>query len=110
MSGRKSRNKGKRGERAFRLILADLDWSVVNTGDGDTVEDAWAVDPNGCTWSVEIKNCKLIDLCRYRKQAREQAARSKLPWLLAVKLPNTSSWLVERQGEKPIVWHSKGEE
>jgi hypothetical protein len=58
---------------------------------------------SGRTYSVEVKNTTAITTA-HRKQAMEQAARSKLPWLLLSKIAGTSSWLVQRQGEKPVVW------
>jgi hypothetical protein len=40
----------------------------------------------------------------HRKQAMEQAKRRRLPWLLMSKVAGTSSWLVQREGDKPVVW------
>lgn len=106
MSGNKSRRKGKVGEREFRLLLESRDWTVVNTADGDRVEDCVAVDrANNKAWSVEIKNTKLTNWDKFRKQAREQAKKTRLPWLLAIKIPGTKNWIVERQGERVSVWH-----
>ena len=99
-----SRNKGRRGQLEARELLTSRDWSVAELNSGTAKEDFWACDlVGGKTYSVEVKNTTAITVA-HRKQCMEQAARSKLPWLLLSKIAGTSSWLVQRQGEKPVVW------
>lgn len=99
-----SRNKGRRGQQEAQDLLKSRDFSVGELNSGTAKEDFWACDLNsGKTWSVEVKNTTAITVA-HRKQCMEQAARSKLPWLLMSKIAGTSSWLVQRQGEKPVVW------
>ena len=107
MGGSMSRSKGRRGQLAFRLLLQDRDWTVAELNAGTSVADFWANDPHGKTWSVEVKNVAVLNVARFRRQAIEQAG--SLPWLLGCKIPGTSSWLVLRQGERPVVWHEKKE-
>jgi hypothetical protein len=52
---------------------------------------------------VEVKNTASIATA-HRKQAMDQAAKKKLPWLLISHIAGTSSWLIQRQGEHPVVW------
>ena len=100
-----SRNKGRRGQLEARELLTSRDWSVAELNSGTAKEDFWACDlVGGKTYSVEVKNTTAITVA-HRKQCMEQAARSKLPWLLLSKIAGTSSWLVQRQGEKPVVWN-----
>ena len=108
MSGRMSRNKGARGQSEFKAMLLDRDWSVDTLTTGIASADLIAVDPAARAWCVEIKNCAGI-LPAHKKQAMEQGKARRLPWLLASKIAGTSSWLVQRQGELPQVWHAKGE-
>jgi len=101
-----ARAKGRRGQQEARLLLQSRDWSVAELNNGTAVEDFWACDlANGKTYSVEVKNTAAITTA-HRKQAMAQAAKSKLPWLLMSHIAGTSSWLVQRQGERPAVWHS----
>ncbi|MGQ9671481.1 MAG: hypothetical protein ACUVWY_15195 [Desulfosoma sp.] len=72
-------------------------------------EDMIATDPDGNRWSVEVKNTSSITAA-HLKQAREQAMARKLPWMLANKLEGTRSWLVRRQGHRPVVWHENEED
>lgn len=107
MSGRMSRNKGARGQSEFKAMLLDRDWSVDTLTAGIASADLIAVDPDGSrTYAVEVKRCASI-LPAHRKQAMEQGKARRLPWLLASKIAGTSSWLVQRQGELPQVWHAK---
>lgn len=106
MSGRMSRNKGARGQSEFKAMLQDRDWSVDTLSAGIQSADLIATDPQCRTWCVEVKNCAGI-LPAHRKQAMEQGKERRLPWLLASKIAGTSSWLVQRQGELPQVWHAK---
>lgn len=103
--GKMQRDKGRRGQLEARLLLQDRDWHVAELNAGTSVADFWATDPNGKTWSVEVKNAVSMNIRAWRKQAREQAG--PLPWMLVCKIDGTSSWLVLRQGERPVVWHNK---
>lgn len=99
-----SRNKGRRGQQEARELLQSRDWSVAELNAGTAVEDFWACDLiAGKTYSVEVKNTVSITTA-HRKQCMNQAAKAKLPWMLLSKIAGTSSWLVQRAGEKPVVW------
>ena len=106
MSGNTSRRKGRAGESAFKALLSDRDWVVADLTSGLATEDLLATDPDGAIWACEVKNTTSI-LPAHLKQAKEQAANRRARWLLANKIAGTSSWLVRRQGEKPVVWHEK---
>ena len=98
-----SRNKGRKGQREAADLLRSRDWNVVEVNAGTAVEDFIAIDTNGITYSVEVKNTVSIDLA-HKKQAMKQASARKLPWLLVSKIADSSSWLIQRKGEKPVVW------
>jgi len=104
-----SRRKGRVGQLAARHLLLKRDWSVAELNGGTSVEDFIATDPTGAAWAVECKNTVAITTA-HRKQAMDQAASRRLRWMLISKLACTSSWLVQRQGERPVVWHEGGEE
>ena len=87
------------------MLLKDRDWSVAELNAGTQAEDFIATDPNGQAYCVEVKNCAQITLTN-RRQAMEQAKRRKLPWMLMNKIAGTSSWLVQRQGKRPVIWHN----
>lgn len=106
--GAMQRNKGRRGQSEFASMLADRDWIADHITAGISAADLIATDPSGKTWCVEIKNCAGI-LPAHKKQAMEQGKARRLPWMLASKIAGTSSWLVQRMGELPQVWHSKME-
>lgn len=101
-----ARAKGRKGQREANALLTSRDWSVAELNAGTAVEDFIAVDPNGKSWSVEVKNTSAI-IAAHRKQAIEQSKARRLPWLLISKIAGTSSWLVQRQGERPVVWHEE---
>ena len=103
MSGKASRSKGRRGQQQAQRLFADRDWIVHELNAGTSVADFLVGDPDGRIWLVEVKNTAAITTA-HRKQAMDQAARKKLPWLLISHLAGTSSWLVQRQGERPVVW------
>lgn len=98
------RDKGRRGQLEARELLQSRDWSVAELNSGTAMEDFWACDlANGKTYSIEVKNTVAITTA-HREQAQTQAAKAKLPWLLMSKIAGTSSWLIQRQGERPVVW------
>ncbi|MCK5611894.1 hypothetical protein KAR91_59035 [Candidatus Pacearchaeota archaeon] len=105
------RSKGKRGERKARELLADKDWNILaNTADGVECEDMIVENTSGVIYSVEVKNVKLIDIPKFRTQAMTNAKKKKKPWMLMLKIDGTKSWLIMRQGERPIVWTEKKED
>lgn len=101
------RDKGRRGQLEARHMLQSRDWSVAELIGGSAAEDFVACDLNaGKTYSVEVKNTVAITVA-HRKQAMEQAKRRRLPWMLLSKVAGTSSWLVQREGERPVVWSTE---
>ena len=105
--GKASRAKGRRGESAVVDLLTARDWSVADLTAGKAGEDLLVVDPDGVTWAVEVKTTKAITTA-HRSQAMAQAqARRAARWMLVSKIEGTSSWLVQRQGQRPVVWHAQ---
>ncbi len=98
-----SRNKGRRGQQQAGDLLRSRDFGVAELNSGTVAEDFIAVDPAGKSWSVEVKNTVVIAEI-HRKQAMAQAAKRRMSWMLLNKISGTSCWLVQRQGEKPVVW------
>jgi len=106
--GKHSRSKGKRGERKARELLSDKDWNILaNTADGEECEDIIAMCPNDRLYSIEVKNRKAIDVTAFKKQASNNAKKKELLWMIMAKIEGSRSWLIWRQGERPIVWHEK---
>lgn len=101
-----ARRKGRRGQQEASNLLRSRDWTVAELNAGTAAEDFVAVDSDGKAWSAEVKNTKSINTA-HRDQAMRQAKARKLPWLLISKISGTSSWLIQRQGEKPVVWHEQ---
>lgn len=106
-NGRSVREKGRRGEAEFALILESRGWFVIPLGPGREQEDRFVMDPTGRHYALEVKTRKVIDLPAFTAQARDQAKRRKCSWMVAAKIHGTSSWLVARQGERPSVWHAR---
>lgn len=108
MSGRASRDKGKRGHTAFAGLLAARDWIAAETQAGQSSEDFLAQCPDGRLYAVEVK-ATVTATPGHLRQAKEQAQRrgKGVRWLLAWHIPGTSSWLVQRQGDRPAVWHAE---
>jgi hypothetical protein len=102
------RDKGRRGQAQAKELLSSRDWDVVETNAGISQEDFLAKDANGRYWCVEVKNTVSITEA-HRKQAMEQAVKRKLPWMLVSKITGTGSWLIQRKGEKPVVWSESNE-
>lgn len=103
-----SRNKGKRGERKARELLGDKDWNVLaNTADGSECEDIIAMCPSGKVYSIEVKNRKIIDMVKFKQQARKNADKKKLIPMVMAKIEGTKSWLICEHGELPKIWHEK---
>jgi hypothetical protein len=104
MAGKATRAKGRRGQTDAANLLRGRDWVVADLSAGVATEDMIATDPDGRAWAVEVKNCVTISAA-HKKQAREQAEKRRLPWMLMNKIAGTGSWLVQRQAEKPVVWN-----
>jgi hypothetical protein len=103
--GKMQRNKGRRAESAFKLELGNRDWIVADLSAGCKDADLIATDPAGRRWICEVKDHKLLKPDEWRKQAQTQAAKHKSPWLLAYHVPGYAGlWVVERQGERPVIW------
>jgi len=112
-----SRRKGRDAQTAFRLMLEDRDWSVLPTVAGQKCCDLIAAPPTpaiagwvsneGDYIAWEVKDTKLIGRPAFLAQAKRQAKEHKMPWGLACHLWGTTSWIVERQGEKPTIWHER---
>ena len=103
MSGNKSRSKGKRGNLAAKMLLQSRDWLVSDLAEGISCEDLVATDPDGRTWSIEVKNTKNL-MEAYIFQAKDQARRRKLPWMLMWHRPQSNNWFVMRQDKHDVVW------
>lgn len=104
-----SRDKGRKGQREARALLTSRDWSVAELNGGTSVEDFIAVSPDGMSYACEVKNTVAITTA-HRSQAMAQAKARKLPWMLVSKIAGSSSWLVQRQGMRPAVWHETTED
>ncbi len=106
MTGKASRAKGARGQTTAANLLRDRDWVIDQVTAGISSHDFTGTDLQGKTWAIEVKNCAGI-LPGHKKQAMEQGKQRRLPWMLMNKIAGSSSWLIQRQGEKPCVWHEK---
>ena len=102
--GKKSRDKGRRGQREAILLLQNRDWTVLEGNSGKSTEDLWAVDDNGRTWSIEVKNVKQPNFTDIKKQAITNANKNKLPWMIMIRIPGYKSWLIIQKGNKPKIW------
>jgi Holliday junction resolvase-like predicted endonuclease len=100
------RNKGRKGQREAMALLRERDWEVAELNAGTASEDLLATDRGGTVWSVEVKNTATITQA-HRKQAMAQAKLRHRPWMLMNKIAGTSSYLVQRQGERPTVWEAR---
>ena len=101
--GKASRDKGRRGQQQFGDLLESRDWRCAELNGGSSVEDFIAISPDGKSYSAEVKNTVAITKA-HRDQAMRQAKARKLPWLLASKIAGTSCFLIQREGDKPVVW------
>lgn len=104
-----NRDKGARGATAAKHLLLDRDWTVDHISAGIKCEDMIGTDTYGTVWSIEVKNCLDIKSA-HKKQAMEQAAARKLPWMLMSKITGTRFWLIQCKGRDPVVWQEKGME
>lgn len=106
--GAMQRRKGAKGQSEAKALLADRDWICDQITAGIAAADLIATDADGKTWAVEVKNCAGI-LPAHKKQAMEQGKSRRLPWMLMSHIEGSSSWLVQRMGALPVVWHAKKE-
>jgi len=103
--GLMQRRKGRLAETMFKLELESRDWSVIDISAGVNDADLVATDPAGKTHLVEVKNHKLLNPTKWRQQAREQAKKRRMGWMLAYRIPGYAGlWVVERMHSKPVVW------
>ena len=105
--GKQSRDKGARGETTASHLLGDAGFSILaDMTDGKRSADFLVQDPQERQFAVEVKNCLVWPWSQFYKQSRENA-HGKTRWMLMLHIPKTSSWLVLRQGERPVVWHER---
>lgn len=106
--GASQRAKGRRGQSEAISLLTARDWDCGDLSAGLSTEDILAIDTDGNSWSVEVKNCASINVRSFKKQAQEQAKkRRSARWMVLARVDGYSgSWLVLRQGFEPVVWHA----
>ena len=104
--GKSQRDKGRRGEGTVALLLEERDYIVTDTTAGKTEPDLIALK-DGIMWAVEVKDHIVLHPNQWRKQARENAKRKKMRWMLVYHLPGYRSWVVERQGCDPAFWRMR---
>ena len=102
--GKAQRAKGARGQSEAKKLLEARGWIVDPITCGVKREDMIATCPDGKQWSVEVKNCKLINMAKFRRQAREQARKRKLPYMVMAKIEGSKFWIIERQGMLLKLW------
>lgn len=104
MSGLRSRNKGKRGEREAVHLLEERGYEIVELGPGRKQEDVLA-ELDGKRVSVEVKNCVVWHIQDWRKQAKTQAKKRGCAWLLLCRVPGMpGTFYVEGEDRTPCVW------
>jgi Holliday junction resolvase len=109
VSGKATRNKGRKGEREAKALLLDRDFTILaDTSAGLATDDLIVQDHNGKVYSVEVKNTKSVNVPLYISQARKNSKKND--WMLLCKLDRSSSWLVFQKNKVPVVWHTKGGE
>lgn len=110
MAGAKTRAKGRRGQTAALNMLRVRGWEVADLTAGQSSEDGLCICPDGNVWAVEIKNTVSITGAHLRQAKSQARARgSRVRWMLMNKIAGTSSWLVRRQGMRPVVWHESAD-
>ena len=103
--GRSQRDKGRRGAREALALLADRDWTVVESNSGKATEDAFALDASKRPVAVEVKHHACIRLDEFRRQAKDQARRHGVDWLLMCRIPgHPHTFYVEGSRVEPTVW------
>ena len=84
---RTERAKGSRGQREAQAVLESHGYHVSPLACGHKVEDLIA-DYDGCMWSVEVKHHEVARWNAFIAQAKEQAKKRGLPWMLMVRIPS----------------------
>ena len=103
MSGNHSRRKGRAGEAAFKRVLIERDYDVVDCTAGTVGCDLVALKDT-TAWAVEVKAAKNLMIETWLGQARVQAV-GRRRWMLACRLPGFPRyWLVLKQNEEPTIW------
>ena len=100
-----SRAKGRIGETAAMRMWEDRDYTCEDMSCGRASCDFLAVK-DGTVWAVEVKDRAIIDMRRFRDQARANAKRGT-KWALSVHIPGTRAWIVDRQGLPVSLWHDE---
>lgn len=101
-----SRAKGRKGETDARLLLESRDYTCEDLSAGRASCDILAIK-DGTVWACEVKDCVSLEIRQWRKQAVRQA-KKRTRWMLLMHIPDTRSWLVLRQSERPVIWHERG--
>ena len=103
-----SRDKGKRGERSAKALLIARDYTILaDTTAGLSTDDLVVQSPGGEILSVEVKNCKLINIPVFVKQAKTNAKKNH--YLLMCHISGTSAWLIMGSNRVPVIWHQNTE-
>jgi len=103
--GKTSRTKGRAGQTQARQLLESRDWTCGDLSGGIESEDLLAIDGDGNTWAVEVKNTASINVRAHKKQAMTQATKRRAKWMLMCRIDGyAGAWLVMRQGCNPVVW------
>ena len=105
MGANSSRSKGRKGETDARLLLEERDYTCEDLSAGRSSCDILALK-DGVAWAVEVKDQVSIRMYDYRKQARANAKKG-MRWMVMAHICGTRSWLVEKQGCKPTIWHER---
>ncbi len=77
MGGRTSRSKGKRGERAAKLLLLDRDYEVFPRPRGEAGDDFTAIR-DGKMYSVEVKHTKSLTAAMFAQCKRQADGKSRM--------------------------------
>lgn len=109
MSGRYSRNKGKRVEREARDLLVERGYQVESLGDGESNADYLATRAGKSFW-VEVKGHVRPNFSEFRTQARGNTPKNKT-WLLMWRVPDCPGVFHVEQGvgckiTVVTTWHS----
>ena len=76
MAGKKTRDKGRRGESEAKRLLTEKDWEILaDTTAGLSTGDLIAQSPDGLIYDVEVKNRVEIHVPHFVGQAMKSATR-----------------------------------
>jgi len=108
--GKASRDKGKRGQREFRNLLTERDFTFMESRAGAEEEDLLAISPEGKVFSVEVKNCININQTAFLTQAKRQAAaRGKgTAWMLACSIHGKGNTFLVQTQDSCQIWRGNG--